>query len=228
LPSVDLSGGGLHRRPLFLIFCEVAMINGWGQQQTNVRHVPHYGDVPNPAAPNVMASLSPPDLTQYAQQNQWARHQVFYPELILPQGANIGIQMRRRTLTLANWVAGAPSIQQLQFDKPATVYALSAAAVSVSPLGSSNAFAGLDARDFFTVQMERANGDRLDTGAIIASASFGDARFPALVGGPGWMFDRGGSMQVTITPLVTLATARLDVVFWTMEISGPANFTVGG
>ncbi len=85
---------------------------------------------------------------------------------------------------------------------------------------------GMDPLDTFTVQWVHNTGDRLDTQPALASALIGTAKEPAIIGGNGWNFDRGGTIQALITPL--RPNLRIDVCTWGIEVMGPVNYNVQG
>jgi len=179
---------------------------------------------PWPPPQGAHASLNPPSNAQRAQQGTpWYRDQVYYPTPWFPKGENIGLQLRRRPLTVLNGAINTASINVLQFDIPTTIYGLSAAAVDT---GGAALPVGLDSLDSFTVQFRHTNGDNYDTAAMLGSASLGPAENLTLLGGTGWMQDRGSSVEITITPL--RATMRIDVCLWGIEVRGPANYTWPG
>tara|TARA_R110000824_G_scaffold105425_5_gene249542 strand:- start:2950 stop:3249 length:300 start_codon:yes stop_codon:yes gene_type:complete len=78
--------------------------------------------------------------------------------------------------------------------------------------------------DTFTINLEHTNGDRLTTQPVIGSTVMGTAQQPALVGGNGWVFDRGSGLVIQLVPLVN-ATQRIDVAFYAIEERGPRNLT---
>jgi hypothetical protein len=64
----------------------------------------------------------------------------------------------------------------------------------------------------------------LTTNAALGSTIFGTALEPVLVGGNGWVFDRGSTLVINVTPLLS-ATQRIDFTFYAIEQRGPRNLT---
>jgi hypothetical protein len=73
----------------------------------------------------------------------------------------------------------------------------------------------------FTILLTHNTGDRLVTEPVLARTILGTAERPMHIGGTGWAFDNGGTIQVQITPL--RANLRISVVAWGIEIRGPTN-----
>jgi hypothetical protein len=195
------------------------------------------------------ASLSPPTLgqmaqaaanAQAAQQAQaaaqgapmhphmtgaptWQREQVYYPTPLLPEAPNLAKTPRDIVLRFTNQAVGQEIFLPLQVDIPGVIYAVSGGAYTTD---DSNLPVGRDPLDTFLVRIERNNGDRLQTQAGLGSAVVGPARFPRLLGGPGYVFQRGASLRVAVTPLI----ANLDITIccWIMEIRGPTNISAVG
>ena len=170
----------------------------------------------------VGAELNPPSNAQRARdpQVQWTREYVAEPYPWIPKAPNIGTQTRRFVVEVQNQPVGGEIIASIQIDIPGTAYALSGAAVDTAapPVALP---VGYDPLDMFLVRFEHSSGDRLDTQAGIASSLIGKGDKPALIGGPGWTFDRGSTLRVGITPL--RLTMRITVVAWMIETRGPTN-----
>jgi len=179
-----------------------------------------------PPPPGSMPSLNPPTLASQGQAagDQWYRHQVYYPEPPFPMSKETALQPRLRPITsLVNVAINTSTPRTIQFDIPCAVYAVSAAAVKTDGQALP---AGMDPLNTFTIQYEHTNGDRFSTAAGLGSTMVGDAKFPMLLGGVGWLFDRGSALLTTVVPLQ--ANMRIDVVFWTIEIRGGRNYGVPG
>jgi hypothetical protein len=167
------------------------------------------------------ASLNPPSNARRAAEGvPFQREQVYFPSLWIPQGANIGTQLRRRPITIINQAAAVDVIQAIQFDIPTTVFCLTAGVIDTT---GANLPVGLNPLDSFTCQFQHTNGDLYDTQPMLGGASLGTAERPALLGGPGWMQDRGTSVLLTVQPL--RANLRIDICLWSIEMRGPANYS---
>jgi hypothetical protein len=130
------------------------------------------------------------------------------------------VQPRDRPIeAVINLAANNSQPRVIQFDIPTCVYALSASAVSTA---DATTYTGINPRDLFTLSFENTNGDRFTTAPALASTICGSGSDPRLIGGVGWLFDRGGSLLVTVTPLVD--NLRIDVNLISIEIRGPANY----
>jgi len=178
------------------------------------------GGAPWPPPAGAQATLNPPNLASHARNApSWYQKQVYWPELWFPAGNSIGLQLRRRPISVTV-AANTATPTLVQFDTPTTIYALTAGVQETT----GGAFpVGQDPLNLFTIEFIRTQGDRLDTAPALGGALLGTAARPALLGGPGWMFDRGGALQATITPLVN--NLRIDVVLMGIEVRGPANFS---
>lgn len=185
--------------------------------------MPRFPYIPYPPGyQNMRASLDPPTTQQRADNPdvQWVREQVYEPTPWRPLNPFIGEQFRRYTADVVlNETANTEVPRIIQIDIPATLYGLTGAAVDSTGAALP---VGLDPLDTFLVRFEHNNGDRIDTQAALGSAMLGTAKFPALLGGPAWHFDRGSSINIGITPL--RSNLRIYVVAWMMEYRGPANY----
>lgn len=189
-------------------------------------------DVPGPGMPggsvppwpptheNAQAALNPPSYQAYAEQiPAWYREPVYEPRPFFPNQDNIAKQPRMRTVESLNEAANVEVLRFIQVDVPSIVYAWTGAAVDTTPAALP---VGLASLDTFTVRFEHNAGDRLTPVAQLGSCVLGTAAFPALIGGAGWVFDRGGTITVAIVPL--RASLRIDVTAWIIEVRGPVNY----
>lgn len=173
-----------------------------------------------PAGYDSQAQINPPTYNTFMQQGlQWYRQQVAEPLVFIPISDRIATQPRLRTITVTNQAANTEVNSFVQVDIPSTVYALSAAAATTD---ASALPVGRASLDTFRVRFEHNTGDRLTPTAGLGSAICGTAQFPAKIGGAGWVFDRGGTVLVGVTPLV--ANMTIDVTLWIIEIRGPSNY----
>ena len=178
-----------------------------------------------PPGPDMTAKLDPPTTYQRSQERlAWYQTQVFYPTPWFPASDTIGLQPRRRPMQpLLNAAVGTTVIRTIQIDIPYVVYAFTGGAVNSDGSALPN---GMNPLDTFTVQFVHNTGDRLDTLPALASCLIGTAAQPCVLGGNGWNFDRGGTIQILVTPL--RQNLRIDVCTWGIEVRGPVNYNVQG
>jgi hypothetical protein len=149
----------------------------------------------------------------------YMRVPVWPPQLLLSTNRLVGHQTRDYTGGVLNAALNAEAVAAIQFDIPCIIYALTASAVTTDQAVFVN---GLTPLDSFLIALEHSNGDRLTAGqARLGSTICGSAQRPRMVGGNGWVFDRGSTLIVRITPLQ--ANLRIDFVVETIEERGPTN-----
>lgn len=172
------------------------------------------------------ASLNPPGRAQLGgrgpQLPPFMRTNIWPPQLLLSTNSQVAHATRTYTTGILNQAQNVQSQVVIQFDIPCIVFGMSAACINTAApafgvLGGANL-------DTFTANLEHTNGDRLVTQPVLGSCIFGTAAEPSLVGGNGWVFDRGSSLIVQVTPLVN-ATQRIDFAFFAIEERGPRNLT---
>jgi hypothetical protein len=190
-----------------------------------MRYPPPPGRVPGAPWPpnyeNAQASLNPPTYEGFARDvPQWYREPVYEPRIFFPNSEHIAKQARIRSVSISNQPANTEVSQFINIDVPAVNYAISAAAIDTAGAALP---AGLDPLDTFLVRFAHNSGDRLTPISQLGSCVCGSGAFPFLIGGAGWIFDRGGSLEVGITPL--RANLRIDVTCWFIEILGPLNYS---
>jgi len=176
-----------------------------------------------PGYPGMQAELSPPSTWQRAQQGGllWSQRQTYYATPWIPQSPenNIGYQPRWRPITnVVDGAVNANVVRNIRIDIPYTIYAFSATSTPTDGTALPN---NLHPLDTFTVLLVSNTNDRLVTDPVLARTIMGTAERPAHVGGTGWAFDRGGTVQVTIAPL--RAGLTISVVAWGIEVRGPTN-----
>jgi hypothetical protein len=175
---------------------------------------------PWPPSYQTRALLDPPSLQGFSQQGvQWVRSQVYYPNPWIPQGNNIGTQPRDYVVQATNQPAGAEFIQTLQIDIPGIAFAICGGARRTD--GAALLVGDIFGLTSFDVRFEHSNGDRLTTIAGLGSSILGSAGSPRLIGGPGWVFDRGSTCRIGITPHNALLQITVNV--WILETRGPTN-----
>ena len=184
-----------------------------------------YADPVSPAQGYAPATLNPPGRAQMGgrgpQLPPFMRTNIWPPQLLLSTNSQVAHQTRVYTTGILNQPLNAQAQVVLQFDIPCIVFAMTAACVNTGAPAFGVPGSGLDT---FTINLEHTNGDRLTTQPAIASTVMGSAQLPALVGGNGWVFDRGSGLVVQLVPLVN-ATQRIDVAFYAIEERGPRNLT---
>lgn len=172
------------------------------------------GAAPAPGQP--VAALSPPSLGTFP---GFTTGQVYYPELFIPE--NAGVQPRDYVQELLNGVAAVEIVRPIQVDIPGTVYAMCGSAVDSTGAALP---VGLDPLDTFLFRLEHNSGDRFTTAPTLGSTVLGRNGLPRLVGARGWMWDRGGTIRIGLTPL--RANLRINIALWIIEFRGPQNFTM--
>lgn len=179
-----------------------------------------------PGYNNAQAALDPPAAygTLGGQNVPWYREPVYEPRLFFPNDATTAKQPRLRTVECLNQPAGTEVPLFINVDIPSTAYAITATAVDTTGAALP---VGLDPRDTFLVVFQHTSGaDRLTPQATLGSTVCGTAQFPALIGAAGWIFGRGGAVNVNITPLRT--NLRINVCFWFIEIRSATNYNPPG
>lgn len=164
------------------------------------------------------ASLNPPSLGQYG---GWTRSQVYYPEVLIPGREFAGVQPRDYVVNLSAGTANIEVLRPISVDIPGTVYAMTGGSRDTT----GTAFpVGLESLDTFKIRIEHNSNDRFVTQTAYGSAVVGTAARPRLVGASGWIWDRGGTIRVFITPL--RANLDIDISLWVIEYRGLQNFTM--
>lgn len=173
-------------------------------------------------------------LTQIAQQAQQQRAQpravrspVFPTAPYLPTSGNVGTQTRFYGATLTSgdpdYSIGQEAIRIVNFDIPCYLIAINGGAFNT---GVGNAFPlGVQANSTYLFRIEYSTGDKLMTGPRLATTCIGDGFNPGEIGGTGYVIQPGASVQLGITPL--LATLRVDISLFCVEVRAPSNYTVG-
>lgn len=153
----------------------------------------------------------------------WQRVPIYPPQLLLSTNKYVGHQTRDYGAGILNIPANQQQTATVQFDTPCIIFAITASAVSTAGAALP---VGTNPLDTFILAFEHSNGDRLTTSARLGSTICGSAAQPRLVGGNGWVFDRGSTAVFLITPLV--ANMRIDINLMCIEERGPSNLTNRG
>lgn len=155
----------------------------------------------------------------------------FYPTApFYSTDPRVGTQVRMYGATLLNtdadYVVGTEAIRTVQFDIPCRMVAINGAAVVLAAgVPQAAAFTGMNPLDSFLFRIEYTTGDRLMTGARMASTVLGSMENPGEIGGTGYTIDQGASLILGITPL--MANLRVDITLICLEIRGATNFSKG-
>lgn len=125
--------------------------------------------------------------------------------------------------TDADYVVGTEMTRQVPFDLPCVVLGLTGGVFSNA---QGNALpVGVNPLDLFLVRFEYVQGDQFTVSARLGGSVLGTAKEPADVGGTGWTMNTGSTLTIGFTPLV--ASLRVDVTLWCLEMRGPSNFVRG-
>lgn len=178
-----------------------------------------------PGYNNAQADLDPPSAygNLGGQKVDWYREPVMEPRVFFPNDRYTAKQIRWRGVTVLNQAANTEVISLVNIDIPSTVYAFTGAAVDTAAAALP---VGLDSLDTFLVRFAHNSGDRLTPTPVLGSCVLGTGSFPALVGAAGWVFNRGGSVEIGITPLRT--NMRITVTVWCVEIRSHQNYNPPG
>jgi len=113
------------------------------------------------------------------------------------------------------------SIRTVQFDIPCRLIAINAACVDTTT--AQTTYENL--LNCFLFRVEYTTGDKLHTGARLASTVVGSMENPGEIGASGYTIDQGASVVLGITPLGnTPANFRIDITLVCLEIRGQRNF----
>jgi len=178
-----------------------------------------------PSYNNAQAALDPPSAygNLGGQKVDWYREPVMEPRVFFPNDMYTAKQMRWRGVTVLNQAANTEVISLINIDIPSTVIAFTAAAVDTT---GGALPVGLDSLDTFLVRYAHNSGDRLTPTPVLGSCAAGTGQFPCMVGAAGWVFNRGGSLEVGITPL--RANLRITVMAIMVEIRSHQNYNPPG
>lgn len=144
---------------------------------------------------------------------------------------NVGYQVRFYSQTLrstdADYIVGSEAIRNVQFDIPCRLVAINGAAVNTAALGAGvGALSEFNMNLTYLFRLEYTTGDKLHTGARLASTVVGTMTNPGEIGGHGYNIDQGASVALGITPLT--ASLHIDITLVCLELRGPRNFTMPG
>ena len=149
------------------------------------------------------------------------RTPIWPPQVLLSTNAQVAHSHRDYCTEILNSAVNTETVTSIKFDIPVLVYALQASVQNTNALAT--AVSGNGALNSFLCSIEHANGDRLTTQAVLGGNIFGTGERPRLIGGNGYVFDRGSSMIFNITPLA--ANLRVSIAVWCIEERGPRNLT---
>lgn len=182
---------------------------------------------------HTQAKLEMPTMGELGGRGQvpWVRFPFFPTSPFVSTNPNVSSQIRYYGATLlssdSDYTANSESIRTIQFDIPCRVVAMYGAGVDPNTV-STNAAPTLNLLNCFLFRIEYTTGDKLMTGARLASNTLGTAENPAELGSSGYTIDQGASLVLGITPLTNApANFRIDITLHCLEIRGQRNF-VGG
>jgi hypothetical protein len=172
-----------------------------------------------------MAALDPMNAygADQAAKYEWYREPVYEPRVFFPNDLYTAKQIRWRTVTVTGQPANVEVVNFINVDIPSVAYAITGSAFETTGAGLP---VGAGRRSVFLARYAHNSGDRLTPVAQLAENVCGTAQFPALIGAAGWVFNRGGSMEVGLTPL--LANLRIDLTVWFVEIRSRQNYNPPG
>ena len=153
----------------------------------------------------------------------WQRVPVYPPQLLLSTNKYVGHETRYYGAGILNIAINTETTATVQFDTPCIVYGMTGSAFSTAAAALP---AGTEPLDTFLIGIEHSNGNRMTTSPRLGTTVLGTARQPGLIGGNGWVFDRGSTCVFLITPLI--ANLRIDVNLLCVEERGPSNLTNRG
>jgi len=172
------------------------------------------------------ASINPPGRAQLggpqgAVLPPFMRTPIWPPQVLLSTNSQVAHQHRDYATEVLNATINVETVVSIKFDIPVLVYAMQAAVQNTGAL--QTAIGGNGQLNTFLCSIEHGNGDRLTTQAVLGGNLFGTAQRPRLVGGNGYVFDRGSTMIFNVTPLA--ANMRISINVWCIEERGPRNLT---
>ena len=160
-------------------------------------------------------------------QPSWVRFPFFPTSPYYSTNPTVGTQTRYYGATLLNsatdYVVNSEAIRTVQFDIPVRLIAINAGGVYYDAGNNIQSLPeGYSLNDLFLFRLEYTTGDKLHTGARIASSCVGDAQNPGEIGGVGFTIDQGASVVLGITPLIE--NLRIDITLHCLEVRGQRNF----
>lgn len=149
------------------------------------------------------------------------RTPIWPPQVLLSTNRQVAHTHRDYCTEILNANVNVETVTSIQFDIPVLVYAMQAQIQNTGALNTQ--LGGNGDLNTFLCSIEHANGDRLTTQATLGGNLFGSGEQPRLIGGNGYVFDRGSSMIFNITPLAP--NMRVSIAVWCIEERGPRNLT---
>lgn len=172
------------------------------------------------------AQLNPPGRAQLggpqgASLPPFMRTPIWPPQVLLSTNAQVAHSHRDYCTEILNSAINVETVTSIKFDIPVLAYAMQASVQNTAALGTQLGANG--DLNTFLCSIEHANGDRLTTQPVLGGNIFGTGERPRLIGGNGYVFDRGSSMIFNVTPLA--ASMRISFTIWCIEERGPRNLT---
>ncbi len=170
--------------------------------------------------PDMLATLTPPDTERRILSGvPYEEVPIAQPVPWLPVAKDIAWGLNDRVVTFTDSNINVEAITNLGFDIPSVVYALTASVRSTNGTPLPGTLGNV--RDAFRIQFELSQGRKWQTSNAMGSAILGSAERPRMLGRPGWRFNNGATMLVKVTPLI--GNLQIDIVLWTLEMTGPGN-----
>ena len=181
------------------------------------------------APPPPMAKMNMPSMNDLGgrQGVPWVRFPYYPTAPFYSTNPNVGTQTRFYGATLlstdSDVTVGSETIRTVQFDIPVRIIAINGCATETS--AGASAFTSGNNLNTFLFRAEYTTGDKLMTGARLASTVIGSQENPGEIGGTGYTIDAGASLVLGITPLALLTglTYRIDITLVCLEIRGRSN-----
>lgn len=175
--------------------------------------------------PDMRATLTPPSTERRILAGvPYEETPVAEPVPWLPISTDIAWGLNDRVSTFTNQTINAEATNNLGFDIPSVVYAITAAVRDTAGNSISGAFGNV--LDTFRIQFGLTNGRNWQTANTMGSTICGTAERPRFLGRSCWRLNNGAVLQCRVTPLV--ANLQIDIVLWCVETTGGSNIVPTG
>ncbi len=144
---------------------------------------------------------------------------------------NVGYQVRMYSTgivgTDGDYLINTEAIRTVQFDLPCRLIAINGAMTNPTAAGAIGTLTQQNMNIHYLFRAEYTTGDRLQTGARLASTVVGSASNPGEIGGHGYNIDQGATLVIGLTPLLAAGgtVPRIDITLVCLEMRGPRNFS---
>lgn len=195
------------------------------QEAERVAALTQFQDAAPGAGGQMVADLNPPSIREYiADGMTWHQREVHEPTPLVPdRNQGVALVTLDRPTRLTDGTADIVSTNNVSFTNPTIVYGGSAAVRSTQG-GDVPAAGYANERDMFEIQIQYTNNTPWLAQAAMGSTVLGTAERPRIWGGNAFVVEQGQTLRVLITPFES--NLQIDVVLWTLELQGPANFRV--